>query len=270
MKGRVAERCPRCGRYELAACATYQGSRVHAADIEAPQTSAEQVKKSRGDKHQAGGHSAAETHAAVRLAGGFSLDQMVSEYRALRASVIKLWQRQLTDPVSVDISDLTRFNESLDQALTESIEHYSLNLSVEGFVRMHLKPRRGNSRRLTVRGSLTHRRLHERQQCWFEIICRASRATETWRISSTDPPRLGSFCLLAENNDMASSPSGGDRASIPPRREFNVKCQALSKSLDRALEQLYQICWACVRNGSRTRISRYGGGVAEEGIYRAE
>src|ERR1700690_860181 len=55
-------------------------------DIESVQTSAEQAEKSRGEKVKLSVPSAAEVHASLRQAGGFNLDQMVSEYRALRAS----------------------------------------------------------------------------------------------------------------------------------------------------------------------------------------
>ena len=86
-----------------------------ADDLETSQSKSEQIKKSHGKKSKAPEHSAAETHAALRLAGGFDMDQMVSEYRALRASVIKLWETQLTEPTHADLDDLTRFNEALDQ-----------------------------------------------------------------------------------------------------------------------------------------------------------
>lgn len=62
-----------------------------ASDIDTPQTDAEQISKSKG-KNSKQVDSVAETHAALRHAGGFNMDQMVSEYRALRASVIKLWE----------------------------------------------------------------------------------------------------------------------------------------------------------------------------------
>ncbi len=96
-----------------------------ADDIVAPQTGAEQVLKSRGEKAKSLQTSIAETHAALRLAGGFNIDQMVSEYRALRASVIKLWSAENTEPKRADLVDLTRFNESIDQTLAESVSHYT-------------------------------------------------------------------------------------------------------------------------------------------------
>jgi signal transduction histidine kinase len=94
-------------------------------DIESPQTDLEQIKKSQGRKDKASTPTAAESHAALRLAGGFDIDQMVSEYRALRASVIKLWSMTNTELTAADLIDLTRFNESIDQELAESVSHYT-------------------------------------------------------------------------------------------------------------------------------------------------
>jgi len=99
------------------------------SDIKSPQTSLEQVEKSQGKKEKNPVTSAAETHAALRLAGGFDIDQMVSEYRSLRASVIKLWSVPNTIMKTQDIIDLTRFNESIDQELAESISHYTKKVS---------------------------------------------------------------------------------------------------------------------------------------------
>ena len=96
-----------------------------ADDIESSQTDTEQVEKSRGEKAPLAKRSAAEIHASLRHAGGFNMDQMVSEYRALRASIVKLWDAQLTEGTKTDINDMTRFNEAIDQALTESISDYS-------------------------------------------------------------------------------------------------------------------------------------------------
>ncbi len=38
---------------------------------------------------------AAQTHAMLRAQAGFNIGQMVSEYRALRASVLRLWQLRI-------------------------------------------------------------------------------------------------------------------------------------------------------------------------------
>ncbi|KIZ47897.1 MULTISPECIES: HAMP domain-containing sensor histidine kinase [Rhodopseudomonas] len=96
-----------------------------ADDIDSPQTEAEQIRKSHGEKAKHSKDSVAEVHAALRQAGGFNMDQMVSEYRALRASVVKLWGAEASETTPQDIVDLTRFNEAIDQELTESISYYS-------------------------------------------------------------------------------------------------------------------------------------------------
>ena len=98
-------------------------------DIRSEQTGHEQVKKSRGDKERKSTPTAAETHTALRMAGGFDIDQMISEYRALRASVIKLWSSANSQMNSEDIIDLTRFNESIDQEIAESVSHYTQKVS---------------------------------------------------------------------------------------------------------------------------------------------
>ena len=95
------------------------------SDIQSYQTSEMQKEKSHGDKRQDEPVTAAQTHAALRLAGGFDIGQMASEYRALRASVLKLWSK--TGPAfdAEDIEDMTRFNESIDQELAESVNFYT-------------------------------------------------------------------------------------------------------------------------------------------------
>jgi signal transduction histidine kinase len=153
-------------------------------DIEAPQTDAEQITKSHGEKIKSVENSAAETHAALRLAGGFSLDEMVSEYRALRASVTKLWGKQLGTPTLMDFLDLTRFNEALDQALMESIRHYSRKLaaSKDLFIGILSQDLTGSLNSVTVAAGLTLRigRLHEGQMTLVsEIIDNSARGTAT-------------------------------------------------------------------------------------------
>ncbi len=94
-------------------------------DMERSQTPAEQKSKSRGKRDSDDKDTAAQTHAAVRLAGGFDIGQMASEYRALRASIIKLWSRVGAAFDLRDVEDMTRFNESIDQELAESVAFYT-------------------------------------------------------------------------------------------------------------------------------------------------
>jgi signal transduction histidine kinase len=96
-----------------------------ARDMAAEQTASEQEKKSRGQKSRGAADSAAETHAADRLHAGFSLNELVSEYRALRATVIRLWTREMDRADRSTLEELIRFNEALDQALSESVSRYT-------------------------------------------------------------------------------------------------------------------------------------------------
>jgi signal transduction histidine kinase len=98
-----------------------------AEDLESPQSRNAQVQKSRGLGLENGKftQSAAEIHASLRLWDGFNIDQMVSEYRALRASVLKLWAASGQVLLATDLEDMTRFNEAVDQAMTESVAEYT-------------------------------------------------------------------------------------------------------------------------------------------------
>lgn len=101
---------------------------VIAEDLCTPQGKHEQAEKSKGNAPDAVDKTAAERHGADRAESGFTTDQMVSEYRALRASVIRLWTKAHGEITPGDFEDLTRFNEAIDQALAESITRYTQDL----------------------------------------------------------------------------------------------------------------------------------------------
>lgn len=106
-----------------------------AIDLGTPQTSQEQFEKSRGPDDVDAAHldpsadasddSAAETHGADRASSGFTVADMVAEFRALRASILRLWiaERGVLD--SADLHDMMRFNEAVDQAVAESIARFT-------------------------------------------------------------------------------------------------------------------------------------------------
>lgn len=96
-----------------------------AADLRTPQTRQEQASKSKGLGPRPDADTAAEIHADTRLHAGFSIDQVVSEYRALRASVLLLWSQQVKAWTQSECEDMMRFNECIDQMLAESVARYS-------------------------------------------------------------------------------------------------------------------------------------------------
>lgn len=94
-------------------------------DMRTNQSAQEQIAKAQGNAPTDNRETAAETHAVTRLMAGFTLDQMVSEYRALRTSVVGQWLGQMKGGAALEVDDMTRFNEAIDQALAESIARYS-------------------------------------------------------------------------------------------------------------------------------------------------
>lgn len=98
---------------------------VIAADLATRQSAREQAEKSKGQSDDSGSRTAAAEHGAGRARSGFTVEQMVAEYRALRASVIRLWMKDHAALDPRDIDDLTRFNEAIDQSLAESVHQFS-------------------------------------------------------------------------------------------------------------------------------------------------
>ena len=93
-----------------------------AMDMETAQTPLEQAEKSKGrGARLTPVDTAAEIHAVGRLGLDFNQVQLVSEFRALRATVSRLWMESLPDwGDHSNVDQLIRFNEGIDQALAES------------------------------------------------------------------------------------------------------------------------------------------------------
>lgn len=95
-------------------------------DIETNQTDQEQADKSKGEAGKANSAtSAAEAHGTLRYDSGFTLTQLAAEFRALRATVLRLWLASVSTLGEDFAKDMMRFNEAIDQALAESVVTYS-------------------------------------------------------------------------------------------------------------------------------------------------
>ncbi|MES3021384.1 MAG: sensor histidine kinase [Pseudomonadota bacterium] len=97
---------------------------VIAEDLALPQTDHEREQKSKGLAAPEREDTAAESHAEARLLSGYTVVQLVSEYRALRSSVLTLWAARPEQVSITDLADVTRFNEAVDQSLAESVARY--------------------------------------------------------------------------------------------------------------------------------------------------
>jgi signal transduction histidine kinase len=99
--------------------------RAIAADMKTPQTEAERHIKSQGLALPVASETAATTHGVLRQLVGFDPVQLAAEYRAMRATVLRLWKTQSTTVSANAIDEVVRFNEAVDQALAESIASFS-------------------------------------------------------------------------------------------------------------------------------------------------
>ena len=157
--------------------------RFVAADMDATQSEGQRAVKGRGEQAAGSDESAANAHGRLRLAQAFDLAQMVSEFRALRASVIRLWSAQPGATPSALSSELIRFNEAIDQILAESVSRYradmdrarelllavlghdlrnplsSIRMSAEILARTSLTPRQSDLNDGIIRGSERMRRM---------------------------------------------------------------------------------------------------------------
>jgi len=68
---------------------------------------------------------ASDAHAADRLGLGFDMVEVMSEYRALRASVLHLWHESQPRADERAVDDVARFNDSIDQSLSKAVASYT-------------------------------------------------------------------------------------------------------------------------------------------------
>jgi signal transduction histidine kinase len=162
--------------------------RSTASDMTADQTGGEQTAKSRGEgeasAHSDGLEGASHVHGALRVDSGFDLLAVVSEYRALRASVIRLWRDSRPEPDLRDGQDLTRFNESIDQSLTKAVRSFTRKSDQQRRAELaHL------SRAATL-GELTATLAHEVAQPLTAIMSNAAAAQRSLETSALDPAEM--------------------------------------------------------------------------------
>jgi hypothetical protein len=91
-------------------------------DIDTAQTQQEQSMKSKGMGTEHAMAASGLQHADARIQHGFTPAQLLAEFRALRASVLRLYERSGDAP---DLAGVRRFNEAIDEALTESVTRYA-------------------------------------------------------------------------------------------------------------------------------------------------
>ena len=98
-----------------------------ARDMDTAQSASEQRAKSMGEgpEKTPSLDQAGASHGELRHTVGFDLVQMTSEFRHLRAVVIRRWVESLQSPDITYFQDMIRFNEAIDEALAESTAAYA-------------------------------------------------------------------------------------------------------------------------------------------------
>ena len=98
-----------------------------ARDMTTAQTASEQLAKAKGEgpEKTPSLDEAGASHGELRHTVGFDLVQMTSEFRHLRACVIRMWVSSLEVPDLAYLQDMIRFNEAIDEALAESTAAYA-------------------------------------------------------------------------------------------------------------------------------------------------
>ena len=106
---------------------------VIAHDMETEQSSTEQRAKSRGLRRytELTEDSPAQSHGGDRLEQGFTINEIVSEYRAIRASVVRLWTVRMEKNNESNLLELIRFNEAVDESMTDAVARYTSRIERE-------------------------------------------------------------------------------------------------------------------------------------------
>ena len=90
-------------------------------DMRLAQSAAEQSRKSQGRGYAKTMEVSGKLHADDRIHHGFTFRAVLAEFRALRATVLRLYE----DSGDSDLLDVRRFNEAIDEALTASMDRFA-------------------------------------------------------------------------------------------------------------------------------------------------
>src|SRR3712207_5445029 len=92
------------------------------ADMGLRQTPQEQHRKSQGGGSARSMETSGRLHAIDRIAHGYPFQAVLAEFRALRASVLRLYE----ESGATNLGDVRRFNEAIDEALTVSMREFAV------------------------------------------------------------------------------------------------------------------------------------------------
>jgi len=91
-------------------------------DLGTPQTVEEQSRRSKGHGSAHTMAASGNLHADHCIQHGFGVRSVLAEFRALRATVLRLYE----ESGASDLNEVRRFNETVDEALTESMDRFAV------------------------------------------------------------------------------------------------------------------------------------------------
>lgn len=91
-------------------------------DMSIAQTSDEQTRKSQGHGSARTMEASGTLHADDRIRHGFPFRSVLAEFRALRATVLRLY----AEAGAGDLREVARFNEAIDESLTASMDRFAV------------------------------------------------------------------------------------------------------------------------------------------------
>ncbi|GAB6195849.1 ATP-binding protein [Lysobacter xanthus] len=184
-----------------------------ALDLGSPQSGAEQFTKSQGESDSGPGpRTAAAIHGALRQSNDFSLLQLSAEFRALRATVLRRWLPHVREVTDVVLDAMVRFNESIDQALAQSIVAYTEreNLARDLFLAVLGHDLRSPLANVAMIGELLTRAGVSAEQVQ-DLGVRASRSARFMNHMVDD---LLSYTRVQMGRGMPTAPADGDLTDV--------------------------------------------------------
>lgn len=99
--------------------------RAIVADMGQSQSQHQRTEKSRGLVPGRLGTTSAQHHGVERMRLGVDTVDMMTEFRALRMTVLQGWTNDAASGEHTDLEDVVRFDEALDGALTDALESFT-------------------------------------------------------------------------------------------------------------------------------------------------
>jgi signal transduction histidine kinase len=220
-------------------------------DMQLRQTPQEEHHKSQGRGSARTMEASGRLHAADRIAHGYTFQAVLAEFRALRASVLRLYE----DTGASDLADVRRFNEAIDEALTESMQQFA---SETNLLREELKAKAEKNTSLVAEIS-DRRAAEDKITALFRRLV-STQDEERRRISRDIHDQIGQQ-MTALRMTLEGLPTSRDEDAGP--RDHVARARQLLEDIDRSLQSL---TWELRPAGA---LEHYGLAIALENLVSA-